>query len=558
MPLLVIGGIPLVFIIILIIVVAWKALQHPDTGSLTLSNFPEVFNNRFVFKAILNTLVFAVVAVLTSLVVAVPMAWLVERTTLRGRGIVFPLQAISILVPGFATAMGWIALGHERIGILTRWAADLFGLEKFPLHVGSLAGMGIVQGLSLAGLMFIMVVAVFRAMDPSLEESAEIHGLSLSRRLRKVTFPLAWPGILAASIYIFMTAFAAFEIPAVIGLGHGTFVFSTMLLLLAQPEGGIPQYELASAASFLMLFVSLIAAVWYLRVISQSQRYQVVTGKGYRPKLFELSRSQATLAWTYIGAMISLKLVLPLLALFWTSLTLFFVPPSIEAFGNVTLDSYRSLSWTMAGRAARNTAILFFAVPTITMVFGLAISWVVVRSKMKGVSQTYDMVAFSPHAIPNVILALGAVVLGLQFVPDFIPFYATLYIMLALYVVTRLGFATRIYNSALIQIHRELDEAGSVFGLSRVMVLRKILAPLVAPALVYTWIWMALAAYRELTIAAFLASRENVVLSTLIWSRWQADAPQAAALTMLMILAMAPLLVLYFWVGRRMLTAQGR
>ena len=63
--------------------------------------------------------------------------------------------------------------------------------------------MGIVQGLSLSGLMFTMVASSFRAMDPSLEECAEIHGLGLFNRLRKVTLPLLWPGLLGGVLYVF-------------------------------------------------------------------------------------------------------------------------------------------------------------------------------------------------------------------------------------------------------------------------------------------------------------------------------------------------------------------
>ena len=79
-------------------------------------------------------------------------------------------------------------------------------------------------------------------MDPSLEESADVHGISLLKRLRKVTIPLAWPGILAASIYILTIGFAAFEVPAIIGMGNGIFTFSTLLYNQINPDdAGFPR-----------------------------------------------------------------------------------------------------------------------------------------------------------------------------------------------------------------------------------------------------------------------------------------------------------------------------
>ena len=77
--------------------------------------------------------------------------------------------------------------------------------------------MGWVQGLNLAPIGFIMTASVLRAVDPTLEESAHISGAPLSAIMRRITLPLAWPGILAAGIYVFTIGFAAFDVPAIIG-----------------------------------------------------------------------------------------------------------------------------------------------------------------------------------------------------------------------------------------------------------------------------------------------------------------------------------------------------
>jgi len=181
----------------------------------------------------------------------------------------------------------------------------------------------------------------------------------------------------------------------------------------------------------------------------------------------------------------------------------------------------------------------------------LMISWVVTRSRTKGVSTGFEIMAFIPHAVPNIIFAVGALILGLRFLPEFIPFYGTVYILIVVFVITRISFATRVYNASFIQIHHELDEAGYVFGLSRVTVLWRILRPLLTPALLYTWIWMAMLAYRELTLAAVLASRDNTVLAMRAWTLWQGDLPRGAALTVVMTLGMLPLVALYFFIARR-------
>lgn len=92
---------------------------------------------------------------------------------------------------------------HPRIGLMNQFAMRLFGLVDAPFNIATVVGMGWVQGLSLAPVAFIMTAAVLRAIDPALEESAHMSGAKFSQIIRKVTLPLAWPGILAAGIYIF-------------------------------------------------------------------------------------------------------------------------------------------------------------------------------------------------------------------------------------------------------------------------------------------------------------------------------------------------------------------
>jgi iron(III) transport system permease protein len=323
----------------------------------------------------------------------------------------------------------------------------------------------------------------------------------------------------------------------------------------ARPQNSTPDYGLAAATSMVMVGLALLLSFAYLRVIHQSSRYAVVTGKGYRPKLYHLGPGAVALAWAFVVIETLLSKVLPVLALFWLSVNPFLRLPSPEAFGNLSFAAYQSLGQARFGNAVWNTVVLILAVPTATAVFALLISWVVTRSRIKGVSATFDVLAFLPHAVPHIVFAVGAIVLTLKFLPEWLPLYGTLALLIIVYVVTRLSFATRVYNASLLQIHRELDEAGYVFGLRRLTVLWTILRPLLTPALVYTWFWMALLSYRELTIPALLASRDNAVMSTQIWAVWQSEPPVGAALTLVMIGFMLPLMAIYFVLSRRVANA---
>lgn len=553
-PLPLIAGVTLTVVVVFLLVIVQVSFQVQDSaGDKTygLENFRLLYTDPFAARAFLNTLVFAVIALVVAFVFAIPIAWLAERTTLPGKSLIFPLLTITLLVPSFFTAMGWVILFHSRIGIANKILVELLPIDESPFNVVSLVGMGWVEGIALVPLAFIMIAASFRAMDPTLEESARVHGVSFFTRLRRITLPLMTPGILGAVLYVLAITIAAFDIPAVIGLGNRIHTFSTFVYTTALPVEEIPNYGLIGASSAVMLVIGLVLTWQYMVVIGQSHRYAVVRGKDYRANLVDLG-AWSILGWTIIALVFVLNVVLPLAALTWVSLSPFLQVPSVAAFRNLSLDNFRAVPWSNLMSGLKNSTILFLTVPTLSLVAGLAISWVVIRSKWR-LARTFDVLAFLPHVIPNLIFAVGAFLLVIVwFPPQLGLFERSIGIIILVYVVTRISFATRMFNSGLVQIHEELDEAGYVAGLGPMGVIRRILIPLLGPTLLYSWLWMALLAFRELTMAAFLASRGNLTLPVIIWSMWSAGRlNQAAAAALVFVGLLTPLIVLYYVFGRR-------
>ena len=546
-----VGALALVPVIGLLLIAVWMSFWEGGPGepvTYTLKHYQKLFSDPFTYGSIFNTVGFALTTVLVSLAFAVPIAWLVERTDLPGKEIVFTLMTVSTLVPTFFTAMGWVFMLHPRIGVLNKLLYDWIGWG--PLNIASIGGMGWVEGLGLSSLAFIMVVAAYRAMDPSLEEVARVHGLGLLRTLRHVTIPLTFPSIVAAAIYIFTIGLAAFEVPAIIGLSNKIFTFATFVFYQMQPLEDLPNYGLAGAVSMLMVAIALLLSWWYFRVLGDSRRYAVVTGRGYRPKLVELGRRWIA-AWIFLGFFFLLAKVLPLTLLVWASLLSYFQPPSWEALHRISLTNFYGLPWALLARGAQNTLILMLVVPTLAVVICLGISWVVVRSGKRW-RFVFDAVAFLPHAVPNIILAIAAVFAALFLLKDVVPLYGSLTILVVVYTLSRISFATRIINNSLAQIHPELEEAAYAGGLSLLRVFQKILIPLLKPSLLYAWLWMALLSYRELTLASVLVTgQNNVTLPMIVWGIWLGGSlNQAAAANLVTLAFILPVVVLYWTLGR--------
>ena len=229
-------------VVALLVLILTIAFQDPlDSSIYTLQNFRDLYLDSFVYKTLLNTGGFTIVATLTALFFAIPIAWLAERTDLPGRSWVFPIMTASAVIPGLFSALGWLFMFHPRMGMVNRWLVDVVPfVHTSPFNIISVSGMGFITGLSLSSLAFIMLAATFRAMDPALEESAQIHGMPFALRLWKITLPLMWPGILAVGIYIATIGLASFDVPAVIGLANRIFTFSTFVYYEADPLEGPP------------------------------------------------------------------------------------------------------------------------------------------------------------------------------------------------------------------------------------------------------------------------------------------------------------------------------
>ena len=117
----------------------------------TLDNIRHLLSDPFILTRILpDTLVFVAGTVMLVFCIAFVLAWLVERTDLPGKRLIFSLLAIALLIPGFSVALGWLFLLNPRIGLINVALQSLFGLKTAPFNIASLPGMGIVEGLSLA------------------------------------------------------------------------------------------------------------------------------------------------------------------------------------------------------------------------------------------------------------------------------------------------------------------------------------------------------------------------------------------------------------------------
>jgi iron(III) transport system permease protein len=484
---------------------------------LTLANFAAVFGDPFTAHVMGNTLAFAAAAIGVTLLFAVPLVWLVTRTDLPGKETIYVLMTIGILIPVFLRVIGWILLFSPQIGIVNQALMAAFGLSEPPLSLYNVIGMAVTQGISFVPAAFFMIVAAYRAIDPALEEAAYTSGASRLQTVLRINLPLTLPAILGVTVYLLMTAISVFETPALLGLPSRTFVLSSAIYFAVTPQTGLPKYGLAATYGLIMMALGLLASYLYFRVVSESKKYAVISGKGYRPRLLELGRWK-WLGLAFVAFYFALEIFLPLAALLWASLLPYLQVPSPAALREVSLNNYLALPNYVSWTPILNTIILVLAAPTLTMLISLACSWVVVRSR-SAVRGPLDILAFLPHAIPAIVFAVALAWLALSY-RSWLPIYGSIVIIVLAHTISHLAYGTRTMNSTMIQVHSELEEAGRLSGANALQVFCRILLPLVTPAVFNAWLWLALLSYREVTMALVLYAPSTEVLTTLVWKMW--------------------------------------
>lgn len=527
---------------------------HPAVPTpLTLQNYLVGFTNPLTYQMIWNTLYFASAGTLFTVSIAVLFAWLIERTDMPWRNLAWSLLLVPLAMPGFLFAMAWIFLLDNRIGIVNIWLRALLGwlgwdLQTGPVNIYSMGGMIFLDGLRGVTTVFLLIVGAFRAMDPTLEEAARIAGARAWTTFRRITLPTLLPAILAAFLYSFISSMESFEAPLLVGLPGGIYVYSTMIYFSTRL---MPSFGLAAAFAVSYCVLAIFMVAIYQRVaLRQTERFATITGKGYRPRVTRLGRWR-WLAFGIFAGYFFLAVVLPLFILVWAALSPSYNQPAWEGFSALSFHHFREL-WDEPGiwQATWNTVVITLTTATITVLLSFFVSWIVVRTRIRG-RMLLDGLTFLAHSVPGIVIALAFIFVYLQEPFRSLHLYGTVWIISLALITQYIAFTSRTTNAAIAQVHKELEEAARISGVGRITTLIRVTLPLVLPAFAAAWIWVAAHAVRSFSVPIMLASEGNWTLSVILWQIWddQNALPLAAALGVVFILSIAVLTFL----GRRLI-----
>ena len=504
---------------------------YEQGGLFTLQNFVNLFTEADFGVVALNTLVFAVLTTVLTLVIAVPLAIVVVRTNIPGRRIFGVSMQWPFFISSLILGFGWITM-YGPAGFVSTEVRRLTGGVPWDLY--TIPGMALTEAVALAPIAYLFCANALRNSDASLEGAAQTVGAGPFRILRSVVIQMLRPPVVFSFILVFSMSIETLSIPLLYGQPVGITVFSTFLY-----KNGLqsinPDYGILGAASVIILVVTVLLVAVQAKLLKDAKWFVSVRGKATRPRLLELG----WLKWVFV-VVITIYVVfgaaIPILGLVFRSFTKVFTP-LLNPFESLTMDNYlRIIEFPVYLASIRNSLIVA-AIGAVLVSLLATLAVIVARRSTFRYRRLIEYLALAPQAMPGLIIGIG-----LFWAFAFAPFGLGALLQGTLWAII-IGFGLRALPSAygsispaIMQIGEELDNAARVSGADWVRTFTRILGKLLTPAFIAAMILTFVVMLKEYSPAIFLGSAQTNVIGTTMLELWvQGNTGSVAALATIQI-----------------------
>ncbi|KRA24284.1 hypothetical protein ASD65_07495 [Microbacterium sp. Root61] len=506
-----------------------KAPGLPD-NSFSLDAIYRVYLSGEYYASLIGTLLMAVSVAGLSVLFGGLAAWFLTRVNVPLRklwefGLILPL----FLSP-FVGALAWMMLAAPNSGMINvnlRW---MLGTDATFVNIMSLPGVIFVMLLFYIPYAYLFISSALKNMDPSLEEASYMNGHGAFATALKVTLPIMRPALVASFFFVAVLATGVFVIPGVLGLNTS---FSPLAVEVYRAVTVFPAQPPVGAALGTLLFWFTLGGVYlYRRSVRNANRFVTVSARGTRPRLVKM-RAGRYLAAAAFGLYVLLAAVLPYIVLILMSLT----PFAITDFRRMTFSFDGIIQVFRAPdvlTAFGNTLWLGVLVPTITVVIGLVVAYVVVRERGR-MGAIVDYLGTFPIAVPGIVFATGIMWMYVRS-----PIYATVILVMIALIGAYIPQAARFASAGLIQVDKSLEEAARMNGAGKLRTIMTVTFPLLKPALLSAWTLLFVFATREVNEAVILSGPKSRPLAVLAWNYVeQGSVRNAAVVGLLLTIVMA-------------------
>jgi iron(III) transport system permease protein len=457
-----------------------------------------------------RTLWLAIMTGVTSTLLGLAFALVATRTRFPFKKGLRLLTVLPIITPPFVIGLA-LTLLFGRAGVITEGLSSLFGIEPGRWLYG-LTGIWIAQVLSFTPISFLVLIGVVEGVSPSMEEASQTLRADRWRTFWRVSLPLMKPGIANAFLIGFIESMADFGNPLVLGGSHG--VLSTEIFFAVVGSQNDPS-RAAVLAIILLCFT--LTAFLAQRYWLSGKNFATVTGKGDSgahialPKGLSIGVHAVVIPWMIFTLAIYAMIIFGGFVKTWgldNSLTL---EHYARAFSVEVVNG--SVTWTgVAWNSFWTTMEIALISAPLTAAVGLLTAYLIVRQKFAG-RDIFEFALMMSFAIPGTVIGISYI-MAFNLPP--LEMTGSALILIACFVFRNMPVGVRGGVAAMSQLDKSLDEASLTLRANSFRTIRKVILPLLRPAITAALVYSFVRAITSISAVIFLVSAEHNMATSYI------------------------------------------
>lgn len=506
--------------ILLLVFIVWPLVRVAVVsvvrdGAPSFTAYEEQLRSWYVQRAVWNSLLVGVLTAGVSSVLGFAYAYTLVRTAVPLKRLLHVLAILPIVSPPFVSSIAIILL-FGRGGVIT---SGLLGLRDFNIY--GFKGLLLAQVMTFAPVAYLVLRGVLEGIDPTLEDAALNLGAPRLTVFRRVTMPLAVPGLAGAFLVVFIESLADFGNPLLLA-GSAFPILSVQAYLQIT---GMFNLQAGAALSVLLLVPS-IAAFFAYRAIIGRRRYVTVTGK---PGRSSLKATSAAATWVLFAVTAAVAAVV---VMFYAVIV---VGALARTWGVDNRPSLEALRYVLSVGRETITDTLAIAVTStpVSGLLGMIIAFLIVRKRFPG-RGTLELTSLLNFALPGTVVGIGYI---LAFNQRPLLLTGTMAILVACFVFRYVPVGIQSGIAVLRQIDPSIEEAAQNLGASSAQTFRRVTLPLVRPAFFSALVFAFVRAMTAISAAVFLVSANWNLMTVQILSEVGSGRYNAAAAYSIVLLA---------------------
>jgi len=460
-----------------------------------------------------NSLFLAVCVGFLTTVLGLIFALVVTRSGFKYRRAVRALTILPIITPPFVIGLALILM-FGLSGSITQFFSELFGLEPTRWLYG-LPGLMIAQVLAYTPIAFLVLIGVVEGVSPSMEEAAQTLRASRWQVFKTVSLPLMRPGLANAFLLGFIESMADFGNPLILG---GNFdVLSTEIFFAIVGA----QYDQGRAAVLAIVLLGFtLTAFFAQRKWLGKKSYTTVSGKGdsgvhpLMPRALAIPVLAIAAIWSTFTVTIYGMIV------YGSAVKLWGVDNTLTFKHYVTAFSVRitEKGWQWTGSAWDSfwttIQIATIAAP-LTAAVGLITAYLLTRQSFRG-KNAFEFGTMLSFAIPGTVIGVSYI---LAFNVPPIELTGTGAILVISFIFRNMPVGVRAGIASMSQLDKSLDESSLTLGANSWQTFRKIILPLLKPAILAALVYSFVRAMTAISAVIFLVSAKYDMATSYIIGR---------------------------------------